>query len=158
MRSEISKMMRTICCTCIIQGPMTGADEYGLEECIGTSPTRWLCRKCCSSEDRQHILRQTVENVDRLSNLMQDSAIQAVKVQDSSDQSIRIVFMPKCFEQNRAIELGKQFYRDVTCEEAIAEIVKKVISEGLHCTLESIDKEMVKILDSQIGEADLRQI
>ena len=62
--------------------------------------------------------------------------------------------------RRRAIELGKHFSCDVTCEEAIAEIVKKVISEGLHCTLESIDKEMVKILDSQIGgrsETDLRQ-
>ena len=60
--------------------------------------------------------------------------------------------------RRRAIELGKQFSNDVSCEEAIAEIVKKIVSEGLHCTLGSIDKELDKILESQIGGVDRSEV
>ena len=104
-RSEIYKLMTSICCTCIIQGPMTDGDEYEMKECIGTSPTQWLCKKCSASEDRQqHILQQSVESANRLSDLTNDCAIEAVKVQENDHQSSRLVFMPKCFVSNPPLQ------------------------------------------------------
>lgn len=60
--------------------------------------------------------------------------------------------------RRRAIELGEQFSKDVTCEEAIAEMVAKLVSEGLHCTLGSINEELVQILDNQLGGVDRSEV
>ena len=106
LRKEISKMMTRICSTCIIQGPMTGIDEYKMEECIGTSPTLWQCRKCSASEDRQKDnVQDAEENIDRLLSLMSDFTLEAVEVKDSGDHiNSRIVFMPKSFASNTSIQ------------------------------------------------------
>ena len=105
LRREVSKMMTTICCACFIQGPMIDGKEYEMEGCIGTSPTQWLCKKCSASEERQqHIMQEAIENVNRLSNLRSDCAMEAVKVNDTGDHSCRIVFMPKCFANNPSLQ------------------------------------------------------
>ena len=106
LRREVSQLMTRICCTCLIQGPMTdGQEEYKMEECIGTSPTQWQCKKCCANEDRQqHVMQEAVENVNRLSNLRADCTMEAVKVKETGDHCNRIVFVPKCFANNTPLQ------------------------------------------------------
>ena len=105
LRSEIPKMMTAICCSCSIQGPMPDGAEYEMEGCVSTSPTRWQCRKCSATEDRQqHIMQEAVENVNRLSNLRKDCTMEAVKVKDSSEHSTRLVFIPKPLCNNPSLQ------------------------------------------------------
>ena len=83
-------------------------------------------------------------------------------VGDSQPLSMAILFTPAGVQpsveeiefRRRAIELGKQFSIDVSCEEAIVEIVRILAREGLHCPPQSIDREMVKMLDNQIGDVN----
>ena len=83
-------------------------------------------------------------------------------VGDSQPLSMAILFTPAGVQpsveeiefRRRAIELGKQFSTDVSCEEAIVEIVRMLAREGLHCPPQSIDREMVNMLDNQIGDVN----
>ena len=83
-------------------------------------------------------------------------------VGDSQPLSMAILFTPAGVQpsveeiefRRRAIELGKQFSTDVGCEEAIVEIVRMLAREGLHCPPQSIDREMVNMLDNQIGDVN----
>ena len=105
LRKEVSHMMTAICSTCLIQGPMVDGKEYEMEECTGTLPTRWQCKRCSASQERQHhIMQEAVENVGRLSNLRSDCTMEAVKVNESGDPKSRIVFMPKIFANNPSLQ------------------------------------------------------
>ena len=140
LRSEVSQMMTRICRTCLIQGPMTDEGEYKMEECIGTSPTHWQCKKCSASEERQqHVMQEAVQSINRLSKLRTDCTMEAIKVNDTGDQCNRIVFIPKCFannpshqEEERIVDPKKTTVLvprhpdalDVLGEEAIEEVFK----------------------------------
>ena len=77
-------------------------------------------------------------------------------VGDSQPLSMATLFTPagvrpsdeEMVFRRRAIEVGKQFSSDVRCEEAIAEVVKQIVSEGLHCRLGSVDNEVVTMLEN----------
>ena len=79
---------------------------------------------------------------------------------DSQPLSMATLFTPAGVQpsveemvfRRRAIEIGKQVTSEVSCEEAIVQIFKRVASEGLHCTQADIDDEVVHMLNSQIGE------
>ena len=83
-------------------------------------------------------------------------------VGDSQPLSMATLFTPagvrpsdeEMVFRRRAIEVGKQFSSDVRCEEAIAEVVKQIVSEGLHCRLGSVDNEVVTMLENQIEGVD----
>lgn len=101
-REELSKVMSHICSKCLIQGPLLENEEYKLVECIGTSPTRWQCKKCfAADEGANHILEMSVRSVNELAGThLTDGTLKPVKVTDSEAGAARIVFVPNCLVQN----------------------------------------------------------
>ena len=101
-RQELSKVMSHICSTCLIQGPMPEDSEYKLQECIGTSPTRWQCKKCFEADGGSaHILDLSMRNVNELAGSgLTDGTLKPVMVTDSEAGTARIVFVPDCLVKN----------------------------------------------------------
>ena len=79
---------------------------------------------------------------------------------DSQPLSMATLFTPAGVQpsveemvfRRRAIEVGMQISSDVSCEDAIVTIFKKLVSEGLYCAHGNIDEEVVQMLDGQISE------
>ena len=105
-REELSTLMSHICSKCLIQGPLLENEEYKLEECIGTSPTRWQCKKCSEANGgATHILEMSVRSVNELAGEgLTDGTLKPVKVSDDEAGTARIVFMPNCLAQNMGHE------------------------------------------------------
>ena len=60
--------------------------------------------------------------------------------------------------RQRLVELSQQYGPEVACEDAIVEIMKTVIVEGLYIDDNNVDKEIKQVIQDQIPSADRSEL